>query len=118
MSAHLPDIAHPRSRMGNPDALGVRGVSRASSHRGNVLSRASAAPLSPPNGQTAYRSPRKHTSSSTGSRSVMGAGEEFGGGSRGFSNAPLETIPDGVEVINGDPTKTRLPVFGLYDSMA
>ncbi|XP_064633647.1 EF-hand calcium-binding domain-containing protein 6-like isoform X2 [Lineus longissimus] len=97
---NLPEIKHPLSRLGDPGTMGIRGVSRASdrplSHAGSVSGR----PLA--NERTF--SPRKSIS----------AGGRYSKLNKSTPMPPLqyEAIPEGVEVMQGDASKTRLPVFG------
>lgn len=94
----LPQIAHPLSRMENPGNLDVRGVSR----DGNRPS------SQPPTGR-----PLANENVYTGRKSVSSYGRDSRLGVR-QPMTPLqhETIPEGIEVRQGDPNSTRLPLFG------
>lgn len=94
----LPQIAHPLSRMGSPGNLDVRGVSRSGDR---------------PNSQPTAGRPLANENVYTGRKSVSSYGRDSRLGVR-QQMAPMqhETIPEGVEVTQGDPSKTRLPLFG------
>ncbi|XP_061196187.1 EF-hand calcium-binding domain-containing protein 6-like isoform X2 [Saccostrea echinata] len=97
MGVNLPQIEHPLSRMGNPTNMDVRGVSRSGDR---PLSHPTGRPLANENIYTARKSLSAHgRDSRVASRQMM-------------APLPIESIPEGVEVTYGDPTKTRLPVFG------
>jgi len=113
LSARLPEIQHPLSRLGNPATLDVRGVSRNGfadrplSEVGSITRR----PLANEHDfdrPVSYRSPRRsiHTPSE-GRVSKLSLLKDP-------SPRHYEAIPEGVEVTHGDPGKTRLPVFGTY----
>ena len=97
----LPQIAHPLSRMQSPGNLDVRGVSRASD-RPNSQPLVGGRPLANENVYTGRKSV-----SSYGRDSRLGVRQQV---------APLqhESIPEGVEVTQGDPNATRLPLFGKF----
>lgn len=98
MGVSLPQIEHPLSRMGNPTNMDIRGVSRSGDR-----------PLSHPSGR-----PLANENVYSGRKSVSAHGRDSRLGSRQMMQAPLpiDSIPEGVEVMYGDPAKTRLPVFG------
>lgn len=98
MGVSLPQIEHPLSRMGNPTNMDIRGVSRSGDR-----------PLSHPAGR-----PLANENVYSGRKSVSAYGRDSRLGSRQMMQAPLpiDSIPEGVEVTYGDPSKTRLPVFG------
>lgn len=97
----LPAIQHPLSRMASPEKLDVRGVSRSGDRPLSQASK-SGRPLA---NETSYISPRK-IYSSAGRESKMR-------GRQSFEQPPIyESIPEGVEVVLGDSTKARLPIFG------
>jgi hypothetical protein len=97
---NLPAITHPLSRLGDPGKLDVRGVSRGCdrpmSHAGSISGR--------PLANEGNFSPRKSVS----------AGGRYSKLSKSSPMPALQydSIPEGVEVMQGDPSKTRLPVFG------
>lgn len=100
-TANLPAISHPLSRLGSPQKIAVRGVSRgegASSQIQNELQKVSQ--LRP---ITADQMPWRLTKSSCGSR---GLPKE--------SNLPaLNSVPEGVEVKKvNDQSKPAIPIFG------
>lgn len=89
----LPKIEHPLSRLGNPDNIAVRGMSRDGFRSGSALEQE----ILPHRNS----SQRKHRSSA--SRSAQKAA----------TPVPLDSIPEGVKVQEAaDQTKPRLPVFG------
>lgn len=94
----LPEIPHPLSRMETVSNLDIRGVSRAGD-RPNT-NPGFGRPL-PSEGQV-----RKSGRRSSRSRSSIVARSLPEPGTR------YEDIPEGVEVMFGDPHKTRLPIFG------
>ena len=105
MGVNLPQIQHPLSRMSNPDNMELRGVSRSGDR-----------PMSNPVGgrplanETHY--PIRKVNSAL-------SGRDSRASRMGRENIPpqqnFESIPEGVEVMYGDPNKTRMPVFGkLY----
>lgn len=100
MGVSLPQIEHPLSRMGNPTNMDIRGVSRSGDR-----------PLSHPSGR-----PLANENVYSGRKSVSAHGRDSRLGSRQMMQAPLpiDSIPEGVEVMYGDPAKTRLPVFGKF----
>ncbi|XP_045213857.1 EF-hand calcium-binding domain-containing protein 6-like isoform X3 [Mercenaria mercenaria] len=101
MGVTLPQIQHPMSRMSNPGDMELRGVSRSGdrpmSNPGRPLANESHYPV------------RKSMSALSGrdSRQASRLGRE---------NVPppmaIDSIPEGVEVTFGDPSKTRMPIFG------
>ena len=102
-TANLPAISHSLSRLGNPEKIAVRGVSRgegASSQIQNELQKVSL--LRP---ITADQMPWRLTKSSCGSRS-----------SAKETNLPaLGSLPEGVEVKKAsDQSKPAIPIFGRY----
>ena len=105
---NLPEIQHPLSRLGNPEMMDVRG-----SRGGDGLARSldsglggSGRPLA---AETQYVTRRSlHSSSGRNSRLTARLDVHAGAPVR------VDTIPEGVEVIGGDPAKTKLPVFGKY----
>lgn len=103
MGVSLPQIEHPLSRMGNPTNMDIRGVSRSGDR-----------PLSHPSGR-----PLANENVYSGRKSVSAHGRDSRLGSRQMMQAPLpiDSIPEGVEVMYGDPAKTRLPVFGSRADM-
>ena len=107
----LPEIQHPLSRLGRPDGLDVRGTSRLGTAEG--LRPASQASLSgrPLAAEGGYNALRRSLPSS-GGRSASRASAVM----RNMDATPLryDAIPEGVEVIAGDETKARLPIFGEY----
>ncbi|XP_056017223.1 EF-hand calcium-binding domain-containing protein 6-like isoform X8 [Ostrea edulis] len=97
MGINLPQIEHPLSRMGDPTNMDIRGVSRSGDR---PLSHPSGRPLGNENMYTSRKSMSAHGRESRQiSRQMM-------------APVPIESIPEGVEVTYGDPSKTRLPVFG------
>lgn len=107
----LPEIQHPLSRISNPENLDIRG---ASSRPGSVLSGAGLNSGRPLAAESIY--PSRGGSRASGripsrlSLQKMGTLQERGNN--------IEAIPEGVEVIQGDPSKTRLPLFGSRADMA
>lgn len=103
----LPEIQHPLSRISNPENLDIRG---ASSRPGSVLSGAGLNSGRPLAAENIY--PSRGGSRASGripsrlSLQKMGTLQERGNN--------IEAIPEGVEVIQGDPSKTRLPLFGTF----
>ena len=102
-TANLPAISHPLSRLGSPQKMAVRGVSRgenASTHIQNELQKVSQ--LRP---ITADQVPYRLTKSSCGSR---GPPKE--------TNLPaLSSVPEGVEVKKvKDQSKPAIPIFGKF----
>lgn len=100
-TANLPAISHPLSRLGNPEKISVRGVSRgdgASSQIQHELQKVNQ--LRP---ITADQMPWRLTKSSHGSR---GAVKD--------TNLPtLGSVPEGIEVKKAsDQSKPAIPVFG------
>ena len=104
MGVVLPQIAHPLSRMSNPDGMGVRGVSRSGDRplsnplTGRPLANESSYPM------------RKSMSALSGRDSRVGS--RMGRGNNVHQSMAVEAIPEGVEVTYGDPNKTRMPIFG------
>ena len=98
LSARLPEIQHPLSRLGSPGRLDVRGLSRSAELPFRDVPH-SARPLA---NETNYAVPRRLNTS--GGRPLRAS----------LPQDPLihDAIPEGVEVTQGDPTKTRLPLFG------
>ena len=102
----LPEIQHPLSRLGRPDNLGVQGVSRgntADGHRLGTRHSFSGRPLAAEEGN--YGTVRR--SMSRASRC----------GQMPVDSLPFryDAIPEGVAVVAGDSTRTRLPIFGKND---
>lgn len=92
----LPRIEHPLSRLGNPDEILIRGVSRAG---GRISSRIDN--VEEKGGATRRRSAQMRSGSAP-SRKPEDA-----------PAVPLETIPEGIKIASAsDPTRPRLPVFG------
>ncbi|KAJ8318170.1 hypothetical protein KUTeg_003261 [Tegillarca granosa] len=95
----LPQIEHPLSRMSNPGNMDIRGVSRAGDRPG-----------SHPTG-------RFNENVDTGRKvhSAMGRTSRLSGRNSQAMNPrgsfQIETIPEGCEVVHGDPNKTRMPIF-------
>lgn len=98
----LPQIPHPLSRLGNPSGMELCGAgSRGGSGR----------PLASENQAGAYYlGSARRTPASAGGRmsraSMMRRSMPEG--------VRVDAIPEGVEVMAGDPSKTRLPIFGKY----
>lgn len=94
----LPQIAHPLSRMENPGNMDIRGMSRASDR-----------PTSQPIGGRPLANENVYTgrksSSSYGRDSRLGVRQQM-------TPMQQDVIPEGCEVTQGDPSKTRLPLFG------
>ncbi|XP_052263112.1 EF-hand calcium-binding domain-containing protein 6-like isoform X2 [Dreissena polymorpha] len=102
MGVSLPQIQHPLSRMSNPGDFELRGVSRSGDR-----------PLSNPAGgrplaNESHYPLRKSLSALGGreSRQTHRLGKE-----NLAASMPIESIPEGVEVTFGDPSKTRMPIF-------
>lgn len=96
----LPQIAHPLSRMSNPDNMELRGVSRSGDRpMSNPLS---GRPLA---NETHYPIRKSNSAMSMGSRTGFRTNRE---------QAPMviDSIPEGVEVTYGDSNKVRMPIFG------
>ena len=107
----LPEIQHPLSRLGRPDNLGIQGVSRGNSAFGSrpgTRNSYSGRPLAAE--EVNYGLVRRSLPSSAG-RAASRASRQ---GPVPADSLPLryDSIPEGVEVIAGDSTKARLPVFG------
>lgn len=97
MGVSLPQIEHPLSRMGDPTNMDIRGVSRAGDR-----------PLSHPSGR-----PLANENIYSTRKSMSAQGRDSRLASRQMmAPLPIDSIPEGVEVTYGDPSKTRLPVFG------
>nr|XP_039247423.1 EF-hand calcium-binding domain-containing protein 6-like [Styela clava] len=91
----LPRIEHPLSRLGNPDTMSVRGISRSGSRNENEAVQ----DTSSQRGMVVRRSAQ--------SRNGSAAHKKV------FSPVPLDAIPEGVKIQAAtDQTKPRLPVFG------
>ncbi len=103
----LPEIQHPLSRLGNPEKLDIRGVSRAGSRIdvGRLPSSGSQSgrPLA---AEPMIGSARPYRLSTAGRSSKMNKDSP--------QNAVpgIETIPEGIEVTVGDPNKPKIPIFG------
>ena len=99
----LPQIQHPLSRLGNPETLGIRGVSRGDNR-----------PSSHPN----QGRPLANETDYQFRKSLSAAGRESRQSTHRYPPAPLavstDAIPEGIAVRYGDPNKTRLPVFGKF----
>ena len=104
LTARLPQIQHPLSRIGNPECLDVqgsnasRGPSRAASMSGRPLA-----------AENTYATPRRSLNGSARAASVRSSrSQEFN------AQRPLSytAIPEGVEVMQGEAGKTKLPIFG------
>ena len=103
----LPEIQHPLSRMSNPDNLDVRGsASRAGSAFDLRPPTQSGRPLAAEN---LY--PTSRRGSGMGGRIPSRLSVTRDGG-LGKGPGQYEVIPEGIEVVHGDPGKTRLPLFG------
>ena len=102
MVGKLPEIQHPLSRLANPTDMELRGVSRAG---GDMRSMSQVGrPLAREEDSSFV--PRSRLGSRLGSRGSM---------TRRSMPDPyisVDAIPEGVEVTAGDPSKTRLPIFG------
>lgn len=97
---NLPEIPHPLSRLGNPDKLNVRGLS--SSH-----GRPNSNPTKPGEIPFSNITPRISRSS---------AGRQSGvSKSLPRIPQPFQSIPEGVEVVQTDTNKAKLPVFGKWE---
>nr|XP_015201388.1 PREDICTED: EF-hand calcium-binding domain-containing protein 6-like isoform X1 [Lepisosteus oculatus] len=98
ISARLPAIQHPLSRLGDPDSISLRGVAADSAR----------APR-----ETAGEGERAEALSRSQSRSLRPRLEK-GPRPERDSPFPLHQIPEGVEVAAAPaPERPRLPVFGL-----
>lgn len=115
----MPDIQHPLSRMSNPERLGgVRGTSRgglADSWGPRLTGR----PLAQEEGGRTASRLRKSVSAgggvvreSRGARVGGPAAPPLPGGT-----INVDSIPEGVVIKYGDPSSTRLPVFGSRAGM-
>ena len=102
LTGRLPKIQHPLSRLGNPECLDVQGTSSRVPSRAASGGAASGRPLA---AEQSYGSPR---------RSLHSARAASVRQSRAEQHRPLSysAIPEGVEVTQGDPNKTKLPIFG------
>ncbi|KAL5018758.1 hypothetical protein ScPMuIL_004480 [Solemya velum] len=100
MGVNLPQIQHPLSRMSVPGNMDIRGTSRDG-----------ARPNSLPEGR-----PLTTESEYGGKRKVFSAqGRDSRFSQRReplAASYPIGTIPEGVEVTQGDPNRTRMPIFG------
>ncbi|ESO99600.1 hypothetical protein LOTGIDRAFT_238765 [Lottia gigantea] len=104
----LPEIQHPLSRMSNPGNMNVTGVSKSQDRPFSQMSQGR--PLA--NEEQLFV--RK-------SFSAMGRRESrLRFRKDNFAQPPpaIDSIPEGVEVSQGDPTKTRMPIFGSRAEMA
>ncbi|KAI8521540.1 hypothetical protein Bbelb_012940 [Branchiostoma belcheri] len=100
----LPEIQHPISRLGDPDKISVRGVSRQGG-RGELEDPAPQRPLASEKDYTAHR--------------VRTADKTHRAKKEALPPMKYESIPEGVEVVEAtDPNKARLPVFGSRADMA
>lgn len=95
----LPQIPHPLSRMQSPGNMDIRGVSRSGDRP--FSQNQTGRPLTTENPHAA----RKIYTS--GGRSTRQSSKR-----QLSKSANYEAIPEGVEVVEGDLTKTRLPIFG------
>ena len=108
LTGRLPKIQHPLSRLGNPENMDIQGTnsrvpSRVSSRAASGLAGGgSGRPLA---AEQSYETPRRAMHSARAA-SVRQSREQ--------QHRPLSytSIPEGVEVKQGDPCKTKLPIFG------
>lgn len=100
-TANLPAISHPLSRLGDPEKMNIRGVSRgegASSQLHDELEKVDR--LRP---ITADQMPWRLTKSSHGTRNYV----------KEKALPALGTLPEGIEVKKADDqSKPAIPVFG------
>ena len=91
----LPAIQHPMSSMGpGPAQIDVVGG-------GAPLSRSGNRPLA---AEQDYKIPKR----------LSTAGSRAGSLHREITPHRINTIPEGVHVVEGDPNKTRMPIFGEW----
>lgn len=106
---NLPQIQHPLSRMSNPENMDIRGVSRSGER-----------PTSQPNTGRPLAAESRYPVRK--SMSALSGRESRQSSRLGRENVPppmpIDSIPEGVEVTYGDPSKTRMPVFGSRADMA
>ena len=106
----LPEIQHPLSRLSNPEKLDIRGSSQ-DGRPATTVSASGRSLAAEPQYKTS-RSRGLHSSGSGRIPSRLSLNNINSAGAPAATN--IETIPEGVEVIQGDPSKTRLPLFGKY----
>ncbi|CAH1794326.1 unnamed protein product [Owenia fusiformis] len=109
------EIQHPLSRLGNPERLDIQAMAITTPRPGSEMGLVSQNRGVSASGRSmaneveypkSLQSPRK-SHSSTGRMSSQNRIPHFS--TTGYADA----IPEGVEVTQGDPSKTRLPVFGV-----
>jgi len=91
----LPAIQHPMSGMApGPAQIDVVGANAPCSRQGSR-------PLA---AEQDYKVPKRLSTAGSRAQSVPANKE--------FSPRRVESVPEGVQVTEGDPNKTRMPIFG------